>query len=178
MSGNTLANNTEFAARLRDSVRAQLGLLIPEDQWDEYVQKEVAAFFTENSLFKIKEVRTKNSYGHDTGQVMESLECSVSPFRLMVWEEVHKIYKERIKDIFASPEFRDPVKVVWGTHSERITAELTEKQEAMLREAMPDMMVNVLKGMMGVAIQTAGRTLYESMTQNRIPSLTSEKSPI
>lgn len=88
---------------VKDRIKATFVSLIPDEQWEEMVQKEINAFFTPQNFKRIwvDKKNNPNDYYSSTYKSMES-DGTESPFRTLVWdlcfEKTQEILRKKLLD--------------------------------------------------------------------------------
>jgi hypothetical protein len=81
---------------VKDRVKSTFVSLIPDEQWDNLVKKEVDAFFTESDAPK--------DYNYSKGGYAYEVKTVPSPFRAMVWEmcqnQTNRVLREYLQERF------------------------------------------------------------------------------
>ncbi|WP_396180189.1 hypothetical protein [Flavobacterium sp.] len=96
---NDLTTFQQVQEKIKESVKVQFFNMLPDEAFQAMIEKEIAAFFeVQGAEFTIK--RGSSSYDH------AKLVAEVSPFRIMVWEQVKTLTTARMKDVLESEEFR------------------------------------------------------------------------
>jgi hypothetical protein len=125
---------------VKDIIKSTFVGLIPDEQWETMVKKEIDAFFEPTKV--TYSTKTNQYFGSSdktlNGEIMES------PFRRIIWdycsEETFKILKTKIdKDYFQNK---------WSPDGE----ELHENMRKIFEEAAPVAMVRFFQNMMQVNI--------------------------
>ncbi|MGL4712440.1 MAG: hypothetical protein ACRCWP_07735 [Shewanella sp.] len=96
-----LMNMQDVQAKISEQVKVSMFNLIPDEKVQELVESEISAYFESGTadFFAIKE---KASYESHEKQ---SIQAKVSPFRLLVWEQLNSVLSAKIQEVFDSPEF-------------------------------------------------------------------------
>lgn len=94
-----LMNMKDVQAKISEQVKVSMFNLIPDDKIQELVESEINAYFEAGTadFFVIKES------GYQRNE--QSIQAKVSPFRLLVWEQLNKVMNVKLKEVFSSPEF-------------------------------------------------------------------------
>ena len=152
-------NMDDLKKRVTASVVAGFGMLIPEAAFNEMVNKEIKAFFEDTSAqIAFEQIRT-GSYNNDT---REQVKLFCTPFRLMVWKEMHKIIEKKIKEVFDSPEFK--AQMVWDGNEQK--ASLSDEMEAQLVKMVPQMMAEMMRNTFGSMVMRAKEEVLKSIRPN------------
>lgn len=83
--------------KIREQVKVSMFNLLPDEKVQELVEKEIAAYFdccTENFFVP------SNHHGSKL-----EIQAAVSPFRLLVWQQLNKVLSANLDKIFNSEEF-------------------------------------------------------------------------
>lgn len=90
---------------VKDRIKATFVSLIPDDQWEIMVQKEVDAFFNSEETLVFAE-KDKYKDGSWSPTKYATLEIKQSPFRALVWEHckemTYTILKEKVNKEYYS----------------------------------------------------------------------------
>ena len=144
--------------RVAESVAASFGMLVPQQQWDALVEREVKAFFEEPVQWKLSEER----YYADSTNV---LKVATTPFRLLVWERVAKLCREEISKALDSGKLR-----TWaadGTSgAEQKLGELLERK---LEQLAPLMVVHFFRAEMATVAEDLKNNIRHEMNERRFP---------
>lgn len=139
-------NQQDFQKRITEHVQQTFFNLLPEQAFADLVQKEVDAFFNATSEdFKIV------SLGSGWSSNGYALTQRVSPFRQMVWNELHKLVDAKLKEHFESEGFTSVVAFDQFGESHTLNELMEGKLEAMATKLASAMFTN----MFGQAIQMA-----------------------
>lgn len=149
-------NQQDFQKKVTEQVQTTFMNLLPEDAFAELVAKEVNAFFNEDSKdFKL--VGERIGY---TSDVKMTLTQRVSPFRQMVWNEVHKLVDSKLHDHFTTEGFNTVVSFTEHGESHVLSELMERKLEQMATKLAASMFTN----MFGAAMQQAKQdTMAEVM---------------
>lgn len=139
MSEIAAFNPNQFQDKVRDRIRAAFVELIPEDQWNALVQKEIDAFLT------TREERV-SGYSYETRVVVRP-----SALRQAVWDVLAEEAKKRARVMLDSPEWQS----MWNGEREVLGESLAKFVE----EAAPVL----LKSMFTNAVQTAVASLRSQL---------------
>lgn len=161
MSDNSLMSNKDFSERVTEKVRDVFMDLIPDDKLAELVSKEVSAFFDGEVDFLVTE---KQGYGSAQGKVISR----VSPFRLIVWETVNKLVRDKINEHLESDQFK--VDLYYNEFGQSQVHELNEFMEKKLEAFTMEMSRNMFRDLFATAInasQQAARSEIQQSIANR-----------
>jgi len=90
---------------LQERVRQQFLEVIPEDQWDAMIQKEIEAFFVDSHYVKITEEEKKQPGYYNSHKTYTARHINMTPFRSMVYEELWKLVSKRLQDALTEEKF-------------------------------------------------------------------------
>ena len=156
-----VVNNAQaFKERVAESVRASFGMLIPEEDWQAMVDKEVKAFF-EDTKTHFELIDKHNGYvGYGSASKKVLVAEGLTPFRVLVWEQLHKLVKPKITEYF-------------NTHEDWMTCPEFETGQAalsdMLEKKLDDMVPLLVKSMFKGLIHAAKNEMVSDLN-NRINS--------
>lgn len=86
--------------RIKEQVKVQFFNMLPDEAFQQLIQKEIEAFFeVTDQKFDIRKGDNWGSYA--------KLQADVSPFRLLVWEQVKDHTAHRMKQVFESDAFKE-----------------------------------------------------------------------
>lgn len=158
MSGKQLAVSQEFQDNLSKKIKDQFFDMLPEEKFKELIEKEMSAFFEDTADFEIKHERN-SGFGYSEGS--SKIISKVSPFRLIIWECLNELCRERLQEFLNS----DNLKVVVGydEHGGQQTLELSELLDKKLESIAMDMAKNMFSGMFGAAVQQAKQEIETSV---------------
>jgi len=145
---NKISISEGFNEKVTQKVRDVFLDLLPEDVFTDLVNKEVSAFFEESVEFTI----TKGS-GFTRPDTIAS---KVSPFRLIVWEAVNKMVREKIQAHLHSDKFRTDV--TYNEFGLQQVEELNEFMDAKLEHFAMSMAKNMFKDLFASAIEQSKMT--------------------
>jgi hypothetical protein len=160
MGGNEITfNMDDLKKRVTASVVAGFGMLIPQEAFDEMVNKEIKAFFELNEWQVAFENVKTGTYYNDT---KEQTKILCTPFRLMVWRELQKILAKKIEEVFKSPEFGSNIS--WDHEGQKAT--LSAEMEEILVKMVPRFMAEMLRNTFGSMVQQAKEEVLKSIRPN------------
>jgi len=94
---NDLTTFQQVQEKIKESVKVQFFNMLPDEAFQAMIEKEIAAFFeVQGAEFTLK----GGSYDR------QKLIAEISPFRLMVWEQVKTLTAIRMKTVLESDEFK------------------------------------------------------------------------
>lgn len=126
-------NMNDLKNRVADSVKATIGMLIPNEKWDVMIDKEVKAFFEEtNTPFNIAYVNS----GYSRTEV---LQANITPFRALVWERCAKIVIPILDKAMHANDGPVAKHAIDYSYKLPISSELTEVQNNHLEQMLPKM---------------------------------------
>ncbi|HFQ5056291.1 TPA: hypothetical protein ACGU7J_001673 [Vibrio vulnificus] len=98
---NALSNINELKDKLSEQIKVSIFNMLPDDKIAELVEAEINAFFDEPGT-EYWAVTQQSGYGHDQ---RAKIMARVSPFRLIVWNQLTKHLESNLDELFKSPEF-------------------------------------------------------------------------
>lgn len=161
MSDTGLMSNKEFSERVTDKVRDVFMDLIPDDKLTELVSREVSAFFDGEVDFIVTE---KQGYGSANGKVISR----ISPFRLIVWETVNKLVRDKITEHIESDQFK--VDIYYNEFGQTQVHELNDFMDKKLEAFTMEMSRNMFRDLFASAVnasQQAARSEIQQSIANR-----------
>jgi hypothetical protein len=99
---NQLANMGDLKEKISEQIKVSIFNLLPEDKITQMVEGEINAFFEEASANYWTIEESGGAYG---GSRREAIKARVSPFRLLVWNQLSKHLEQQLKELFESEEF-------------------------------------------------------------------------
>ncbi len=150
-----LTNFQQVQDRIKEQVKVQFFNMLPDEAFQQLIQKEIEAFFT-NEHSKWEFNRT-SSYSNVT-----ALEASVSPFRLLVWEQVRNHTAKRMKDVFESDAFKD------ACMSSKLEGELGDAAKSRFEALCIAMAGSFFQQVMSQAIYQTKNDVYNSISASGI----------
>lgn len=164
MSDNALAlNQQDFQKRVTEHVQSTFLNLLPEQAFAELVEKEIDAFFNATSE-NFKLTRLGSSWG--SGDY--ALTQRVSPFRQMVWHEVHKLVDVRLKEHFESEGFSSAVHFDEFGEVHTLNALMEDKLEKMATKLAAAMFSNMFGQAVTAAKHEVVQEVMEQVNANRV----------
>jgi|SRR5271170_380828 len=156
-------NMETFKKRVSDTVVAQFGSLIPEEQFTAMVDKEIKAFFEVEALQTISP--KTDSWGHQTKEHELTTKCT--PFRAIIWRQLFDLVAKRFEGIHHDLEFR--VSQQWGVpgFENQAKIELSEELEKRLVAHTPKMMAELLRNIYGGVINDIKTQIANDMRNGR-----------
>lgn len=150
MQNKSAALNNEFNERVTTKVREVFLDLLPADVFSEMVNKEVSAFFEEDAEFSILHGEPQ-SFGRSRTE--SKITSKVTPFRLIVWESVNTMVREKIDEHLKSDKFR--VDVTYNEFGQQQVDELNAFLDKKLEDFALRMAKNMFKDMFAAAVGQA-----------------------
>lgn len=98
---NALSNINDLKDKLSEQIKVSIFNMLPEDKIAELVDAEIKAFFEETGA-EYWAVTQQSGYGSDQ---RAKIMAKVSPFRLIVWNQLTKHLESNLDELFKSPEF-------------------------------------------------------------------------
>lgn len=111
---------------VKDRIKATFVSLIPDDQWDQMVKKEVDDFFRESNS------------GYDNRRY-------TSEFKIVVWKVLEEEAKIKIKGVLANPEFQ----TTYNGNKQELSKTI---QDAIVAKA-PEIFMQAIQGSIAYAVQ-------------------------
>lgn len=158
MSGKQLAVSQEFQDNLSKKIKDQFFDMLPEEKFKELIEKEMSAFFEDTADFEIKHERN-SGFGYSEGS--SKIISKVSPFRLIIWECLNELCRERLREFLDSDELR--VGVGYDSEGRTHTFELSELLDKKLEQMAMSMAKNMFRDMFGQAVQAAKNDIDMTM---------------
>jgi hypothetical protein len=152
--------------RITETVRSQFGMLIPEEQFNELIKKEIKEFF-ETEVAYDWEVRQVDNWSNHTRR--EKLKLNITPFRQQVWSEVRKLVDNHIQTTITTGDFETNIISSINVDNESIVeTHLSAMLETKLQEIAPKMASAMFKDMFGQAVINAkAEIVSESQNNNQ-----------
>lgn len=153
-----LAVSQEFQDNLSKKIKDQFFDMLPEEKFKELIEKEMSFFFDGAADFEIKSER-HSGFGYAEGST--KIVSKVTPFRLIIWECLNELCRERLQEFLHS----DNLKVVVGydEHGAQQTHELSELLDKKLEDMAATMAKNMFSNMFGAAVQQSKQELEMTM---------------
>lgn len=100
---------------VKDRIKATFVSLVPDDQWEKMVEREIKAFFEEPQTIVLAETERRNTNSYHSTK-MNQLQVQISPFRALVWQHcgelTFKFLNEKVNmDFFKGAQWSSEVKV-------------------------------------------------------------------
>lgn len=162
-NSNSLAMPKDFNERVTNKVRDVFMDLIPNEQLDSLVQKEIKAFFEEsNQQYTIVESSSYSS--------TKKIDSSVTPFRMLVWTEVGRLVGPKLQEIFGSDQWKTEV-IHTDTGQDVALSELLDKKlDDMVTRMAKTMFTNMFEQAVGAAKYELTQDIKNSLNQSGIPN--------
>lgn len=186
--GKSIATQRMYAPedleqRVSESVRATLGMLFPEDAWQEMIDREVKAFFeTDIDQYDIVPV-------HETKKVVDSwnnardekqlvglrMVKGVTPFRALVWHHVSAQIMGRLNAHLTGPEWKTTFDRYYENNSgELVEGALGDRVEEALERLAPRLAKDLFRGVLVNAVCEARDSIARDIKNagGHVPGLT------
>ena len=150
-----LTNFQQVQDRIKEQVKVQFFNMLPDEAFQELIKKEIEAFFS-NEDSKWDFVKTSH-YSNVT-----SLQASVSPFRLLVWEQVRNQTAERLKKAYESEEFKI------ACLSSDLDGELNKAAQNRFEQLCIAMAGSMFQNLMNQAIFQIKQDIYSSLSASNV----------
>ncbi len=102
---------------LQARVRNQFLEVIPDEQWDAMIEKEIKGFFENESDLTIEEQEREktNEYGHGYGykSTFDRLKVKGTAFRALVYDALVPLVKERLGKALSEDQFKIHFQTGW-----------------------------------------------------------------
>ena len=156
----------QLQERITNTVRANFGMLVPDEQFNALVEKEINAFFDEKTVFEWE--GKKVGYWNDA-KLEQTTRVKMSPFRYQVWGEIRKQINDKISRVFMSPEFMAHITQGWNmNNNQTIDAVLSDMLNKKLEELAPKMAASMFQQMFVQAVDTAKMDIKNDLLSNGI----------
>ncbi len=155
-------NMDALKKRITEQVQANFGMLIPQDKFTEMVNKEIKAFFEVDDLQLFASTERREEGGWSRHSFIENWKVKCTPFRLLVWMEVHKIIEKQLSATFNDPKFM----AMTGYDNTAQTAQLSEEMDKKLQAMAPKMMADLIKNSFAAMVNQAKFEIMESLKRN------------
>lgn len=149
-SSKQLAVSEEFNERVSKKVKDVFMDLLPEEVFHEMVSKEMTAFFEESVEFEIVK---GESGGFSRPSTPDKIVGKVSPFRLIVWEVVNELVREKTNEFIYSDDFK--TEIYHNEFGQQQTTELNEFLDKKLEDFAMRMARNMFKDLFAAAVTNA-----------------------
>lgn len=104
---NALSNINDLKEKLSEQIKVSIFNMLPDDKIAELVDSEIKSFFDEPGA-EYWAVTQSSRYGEDQ---KAKIMARVSPFRLIVWNQLTKHLESNLDELFRSPDFIDRCKI-------------------------------------------------------------------
>jgi hypothetical protein len=115
---NEVSTNVTFVDKVKEKIKNTFADLIPEEQWDEMIQKEINSFFEDKQKITISEIK-KYANGSWRNEEFLVKEMEISPFRAMVYAECIQKTNQTLKETIDKTYFTE----IWDKNGKVITEE-------------------------------------------------------
>lgn len=147
MVDNAISLPRDYKERVTNKVRDIFMELIPEDTLTQMVTKEIQAYFdAENVTLTL--VQGEQNWGRSTNG---KIETTVTPFRAQVWNEVTKLVRPKLEEVFRSEQWTAVAQYQDG-HTRYALSEFLDQRLQTIAISLASAM---FKDMFGQAVQMA-----------------------
>lgn len=159
----------DLKRRISDSVRATVGMLFPEEQWDVMIEKEIKAYFEDVAeAFEIVSVVEKqNGYSgySSTENVRHKLARKVTPFRAQVWRAISEQLNNKIDAFFQSDAWKVVINQMWDndTQSLETKAQLSAELDKKLEGLAPKLVGELFRAVFANGVQLCRNSLLDEL---------------
>jgi len=151
--------------RVSESVSSSFGMLIPAEQWQAMIDREVKAFFDTEIKYEFTKAVSDNRSSWSSGPDVYALRMGITPFRQMVWAKVQALCVAQIETILSSEKFMGCITEAWGSGSYEI--QLNEVMEKKLLELAPKMAAEFFRTGFASALGSIKETIKQEIRENR-----------
>mgnify|MGYP000929373412 CR=1 FL=1 len=149
--------------KIVESVRTTFFNLLPEEEFNKLVLKEVKAFFEATiEEFTIKEISNPGYYSPPRNDRVKLI-TPISPFRAIVWAECKALVDDKIGNYFNEEGFS--VMMSWENNQQK--AILSPALEEMLRSQANELATKFFSSMFAQAFSTVSPIITEEV-KNKI----------
>ncbi len=176
MSNIELASN--FKDVLREKVLETFMGLIPQDKIQEYIDKEIYAFFEQEQLLTITESKIEvenpnynprsSSYGNEKKLTRDCITfgSKMTPFRQLVWNEIYTYIKPKVSELLQS-ENSSLKKELDTWFTTKVTVDLKESNTTMFNNLAVAMAGSMMSNTIKTAIDISNMNITNALNQVR-----------
>jgi len=148
-------NPEQLKARIAETVQSTFGMLIPQEQWEEMINKEVKAFFehTKEWEWESKIHSYSSSNYHNPKEYRETLKIHVTPFRAEVWQAIREYLKSEIEKVLNNSNLK--TNTTWDGSNKGIEEFTSDYLNRKLEELAPSMAKAMMSNIFGEAVKEA-----------------------
>ena len=128
----------QLQERITETVRTNFGMLIPDDQFQALVQREIQAYFDEATEVNWVTERSDNR-GYFSNNDLLKIKLKMTPFRFQVWSEIRKLMDSKIEMLFNTELSATTTQVCDNYGNQTMEAYLSDRMEKMLQKLAPKM---------------------------------------
>lgn len=139
-----LITNQDFKTKVTSKVRDVFMDLIPDEELTKLVESEIHAFFHNEEMLEMEFIRERY-------RSPDTFKVRTTPFRVIVWTEVEKLLRDKLKEIFNQESFASSVGYDEFGIADPASAVLSEHLEQNLEKLVIKMAASMFKGMFAVA---------------------------
>jgi hypothetical protein len=142
-----LINMTDIKEKITEQVKVSFMNLIPEDKFKELVNAELKAFFEDERQFLYTE-ENRNNYNASWRANLK-----MTPFRQMVWEEVHKLASAKFEEVKKTTDWAVEMDHVWDEEKQEFIKAYQTEAEAKAETLALGMAKNFFKHLVTTSMQ-------------------------
>jgi hypothetical protein len=161
-------NTQQLQERVSESVRASFGMLIPEEQFDDLVCREIKAYFEEETNVEWSTRKSPAAQGWHTKDLLEA-KVRMTPFRFQVWTALNELMQSKIDTVFGV-EMQAAVSPIFdGDGTQTMEAYLSDMMDKKLEELAPKMAQAMFAKMFVEAVDVAKADIQMELAQRMHP---------
>jgi len=151
---------------VKDRIKATFVSLIPDDQWEKMVEKELYVF-TEGRIKidrqfidgRYQDVEVREPYKQQGFAKLEnSKEDDISPLQRMIREQLRETFKKNLTDFLASAEYQG----YWTQYGQ---PQVSKAVQEILTKNAETVFINFMAGMMQMAMEGMRGQILSSLQQ-------------
>lgn len=127
MSNELVTNMGDIKDKISEQIKVSIFNMLPEDKITQMVEDEINAFFEAPGANYWAVEQTGSTYARSEKTVIQA---KVSPFRLLVWNQLNDHLKSQLDSLFDSPEFIHRCAIGDGQVKEDIQKAAMTRQES------------------------------------------------
>lgn len=177
MSNIELATN--FKDVLRQKVLETFMGLIPEEQIQDYINKEIYAFFEQEQLLTINESKVEidnpqydpkrnSGYGNEKKVSKDCITfgCKMTPFRQLVWNEIYNFIKPKVSELLTEENSKLKVELdKWFI--EQVTPDINQTNTTMFNNLAVAMAGSMMSNTIRTALDYSNMNIRNALDQTR-----------
>ncbi len=155
--------------RVTETVTASFGMMIPEDQWQSLVEREIKAYFEEptDMVFVEGEAPTMH-WGNAVGQARrDAFKARMTPFRLLVWTAVTDHCHAHLQGLLGGEKFRAMMNTVYGNGDQTVEVQMSEWMGKKLEQLAPKMAMHFFAQALVMATDEAKNRIRSELAGRR-----------